>query len=87
MTFGRTTFSGSTATLRLVGTVPPEVWNRLGTRILPKLRSGDELSVGIEFSVSIDAALVNNLEAELQQVLADLRLGNQVRVERSCDTK
>ena len=41
------------ATLRLVGTVPPEVWNRLGTKVLPKLRSGDDLCVGIEFSVSV----------------------------------
>ena len=46
---------GRKTTLKLSGTVPPEVWNRLGTRILPKLRSGDGLSVGIEFSVSVDA--------------------------------
>ncbi|MBC7336796.1 MAG: AAA family ATPase, partial [Clostridia bacterium] len=31
---------GERVTLRLVGTVPPELWNRLGTKILPKLRSG-----------------------------------------------
>ena len=29
-------------TLRLTGTVPPEVWNRLGTKMLPKLRSGEK---------------------------------------------
>src|SRR3990172_12122994 len=33
----------TTKTLRLVGTVPPEVWNRLGTKILPKLRTGSDL--------------------------------------------
>ncbi len=43
-------------TLRLIGSVPPEVWNRLGTKVLPKLRSGDDLSVGIEFSVSVSSA-------------------------------
>ena len=48
---------GQKATLLLKGTVPPEAWNRLGTRILPKLRSGDDLSVGFEFSVSVDASL------------------------------
>ncbi len=42
-------------TLRLAGSVPPEVWNRLGTRILPKLRLRDDLSVGIEFSVSVSS--------------------------------
>jgi hypothetical protein len=39
----------STRTLRLVGTVPPEMWNRLGTKILPKLRSGLEVKIGLEF--------------------------------------
>src|SRR5438445_3830648 len=35
-----------TKTIRLVGTVAPEIWNRLGTRILPKLRSGSDLQTG-----------------------------------------
>ena len=70
-------------TLRLTGTVPPEVWNRLGTKVLPKLRSGDDLSVGIDFSVSIGSAFAKNMEADLQQILEDLGLGDQVRVRRS----
>ena len=70
-------------TLRLSGTVPPEVWNRLGTKMLPKLRSGDDLSVGIEFSVSVSSQFVQNMETDLQQILDDLGLGDRVRVERS----
>ena len=70
-------------TLRLVGTVPPEVWNRLGTKVLPKLRSGDDLSVGIEFTVSVGSAFAKNMETELRQILNDLGLGDRVRVERS----
>ena len=69
--------------LRLAGTVPPEVWNRLGTKMLPKLRSGENLSVGIEFSVSVSSQFAQNMEAELQQILDDLGLGDQVRVESS----
>ncbi len=69
--------------LRLVGTVPPEVWNRLGTKVLPRLRSGDDLSVGIEFSVSVGSVFAKNMETELQQILNDLGLGDRVRVERS----
>ncbi len=68
--------------MRLVGTVPPEVWNRLGTKVLPKLRSGDDLSVGIEFSVSISSALAQNMETELNQILADLGLGERIKIER-----
>ena len=51
----------STKTLRLVGTVPPEVWNRLGTKILPKLRSGSDLRIGIDFSVTVKADAAGNL--------------------------
>ncbi len=70
-------------TIRVAGTVPPEVWNRLGIKLLPKLRSGNDLSVGIEFSVGVDTAFAQNMEAELAQILDDLGLGHQVRVERS----
>ena len=70
-------------TLRLVGTVPPEAWNRLGIQVLPKLRSGDDLSVGIELSVSVRSQFAQNMEMELKQILDDLDLGDRVRVERS----
>ena len=72
-------------TLRLSGTVPPEVWNRLGTKILPKLRSGDDLQVSVDFSVSVNSQTVNYMQTELQQILDDLGLSNRVRVERSED--
>ena len=68
--------------LRLVGTVPPEVWNRLGTKVLPKLRSFDNLSVGIEFSVSVSSMVAQQMEAELRQILDDLSLADRVRVEK-----
>ena len=68
--------------LRLAGTVPPEVWNRLGTKVLPKLRSGDDLTVGIDFSVSVSSQFAQNMETELQQILDDLGLSDWVRVER-----
>jgi hypothetical protein len=69
-------------TLRLVGTVPPEVWNRFGTKVLPKLRSGDELTVGVEFSLTVKSELAASLEAELRQLLDDLGLGGKMRIER-----
>lgn len=73
--------TASTRTLRLVGSVPPEVWNRLGTRILPKLRSGSELKIGLEFSVTVSAASANGLATELRQILQELGLGEAVKVE------
>jgi hypothetical protein len=71
----------TTKMLRLVGTVPPEVWNRLGTKILPKLRSGSDLRIGLEFTVTVKADAAGSLVAELQQILQELGLGEAVRVE------
>lgn len=74
--------STTTRTLHLSGTVPPEVWNRLGTKILPKLRSGgSELKIGLEFSVTVPADAANSLATELRQLLQELGLGDAVRVD------
>ena len=67
-------------TLRLTGAVPPEVWNRLGTRLLPKLRSGKDLSIGLELTVTVDAQSGPELAADLRQALHDLGLADVVRV-------
>jgi hypothetical protein len=66
--------------LRLVGTVPPEVWNRLGTKILPKLRSGSDLKIGLDFSVTVSGDSANSFAAELRQILQDLGLAESVKV-------
>jgi hypothetical protein len=71
----------ATKTLRLVGTVPPEVWNRLGTKVLPKLRSGSDLRIGLEFTVTVKAGTAGSLAAELRQILQELGLGEAVKVE------
>jgi len=47
-------YSQARAYFVTIGAVPPEVWNRLGTKILPKLRSGSDLKVVIEFSVTVN---------------------------------
>ncbi len=74
--------SATTRTLHLLGNVPPEVWNRLGTKILTKLRSsGSELKIGLDFSVTVPADAANSLATELRQLLQELGLGDSVRVE------
>ena len=69
--------------LRVSGTVLPELWNRFGTRMIPKLRSGNSLTVGVEFTVEVSARLVVSLEEDLRQALAELDLDDKVRIERS----
>ena len=68
-------------TLHLVGSVPPEVWNRLGTKILPKLRSGTDLRIGLQFTVTVKADTAGSLMAELKQILQELGLGEAMRIE------
>ncbi|HXF91319.1 MAG TPA: DUF499 domain-containing protein [Nitrospiraceae bacterium] len=67
--------------LRITGTVPPELWNRLGTKLIPKLRSGSDLRLGLDCSVEVDDTTASTLASDLQQALADLNLANQVRIE------
>jgi len=67
--------------LRLAGTVPPELWNRLGTKILPKLRAGTELRIGLEFFVTVSAESASGLADEIRQILQELGLSESVHVE------
>ena len=68
-------------TLRLSGTIPPEIWNRLGTKILPKLRLGDDLQVGIDFRVTMNTDLAQSMKSDLRLILDDLGLADKVQIE------
>ena len=67
--------------LRIHGGIPPEIWNRLGTRLLPKLRSGHDLKVGVTFELTADGAGTDPLLADLRQILDDLQLSEHVRID------
>jgi hypothetical protein len=68
-------------TLRIVGTIPPEIWNRLGTKIIPKLKSGSDLKIGVNFSIVVDIGNAQTFESDLRQVLQDLGLTDKVKIE------
>jgi hypothetical protein len=65
--------------IRIIGNIPPELWNRLGTKLIPKVRAGGDLRVGIDISVEIEGA--SNLESELRLILKDLELEGRVKIE------
>ena len=69
--------------LRVHGDIPAEVWNRLGTRLLPKLRAGTcrDLKVGVSFELTTSGSDADALLADLRQILDDLALGDRVRVD------
>ena len=66
---------------RIHGDIPPEIWNRLGTKLLPKLRSGHDLKVGVTFELTADGAGADPLLVELGQILDDLQLVDRIRVD------
>jgi hypothetical protein len=63
------------------GEVPPEQWNRLGTRLLPKLRAAGNATALIRLQAEVDAARVAVLSAELKQVVDELGLSAGLRIE------
>lgn len=68
-------------TFRITGDVPPEIWNRLGTKVLPKLRNGADLKIGIAFAVTVENGVSRSFEADLKQILEDLGLSGRVMIE------
>ncbi|MDP3938832.1 MAG: AAA family ATPase, partial [Deltaproteobacteria bacterium] len=68
-------------TLRLFGSITPEVWNRFGTRVIPKLRTGSDLKLRVELSVTVDSQGARQLELDLRQAIDDIGLTESVRVE------
>lgn len=69
--------------LRVSGPIPWELWNKLGTRLLPKLRSADQnLSLNLDASLTVPSRDVAQLETDLRQALRDLGLEGLVRIEK-----
>jgi hypothetical protein len=71
---------GAMRTFRISGEVPPEIWNRIGIKIIPKLRSGSDLQVNVSFTVSVDEQQAHNFQAELRQILTELNLSEKIRI-------
>ncbi|MDE2237770.1 MAG: AAA family ATPase, partial [Elusimicrobia bacterium] len=67
--------------VRIRGQIPPEVWNRLGTKLLPRLKQGTELKVSVQFEVQIDGKAAGPLREEVSQVISDLGLNGSLRIE------
>ena len=72
---------GPTA-LRLAGTVPPEAWNRIGLKILTKMKSGVDLEARIDLSVTVDRRRATEMMRELRLAVNDLGLKDRLRVRK-----
>ncbi len=68
------------STIRFSGEITPEVWNKLGVRILPRLKSGAKLRLSVDFTCEVASADASAIVAELKQAIADLKLDRSVKV-------
>jgi hypothetical protein len=69
-----------TRRIRLQGSIPPEIWNRIGNKLLPKLNANQKLEISVGFSVEVEAGTAEHLLADIRQILADLALSDRVQV-------
>jgi len=69
------------AMLRLTGEVPFESWNRIGTKLLSKLKAAGALSVTLDAKVLLDDRQADVLRKELRAALQELGLEDRLRME------
>ena len=67
--------------MTLAGAIPPELWNKVGIRIIPKLRSAQsEPRLAVNFGLEIKGDQAAHLLHDLQRALVDLGLSAQVAI-------
>ena len=73
----------STVRLSLEGQIPSGAWNRVGLKLLPKLRAAANEDVNVRFRLeaATDGADAEVLAKDLRRDLEDLDLADQVRIE------
>ena len=71
----------TTKSVEIHGEIPPEQWNRIGIRLVSKLRTERSLKASVRFNVTIDGKTGTNLLAEVRQILEELELGERVRID------
>jgi hypothetical protein len=74
--------SDSPALISVTGNIPPEQWNRLGTRLIPKMRAAGTLTAAISLEAEVDPTRAAALSTELQQIIDEIGLSSSMRVER-----
>ncbi len=74
VTQGPAAVASRSVSLRASGSVPPELWNKLGTRLIPKLRMGKVVELQVQATVEVSASERENLRKEIRRILDELGL-------------
>jgi hypothetical protein len=78
--------TGAQVIVSIAGSIPPEQWNRLGTRLIPKMRAAGTVTATIRLEIKVDKSRASALSTELRQFVDETGLSASVRVEqRVCD--
>ena len=67
--------------IRIIGAIPSEVWNRLGTKLIPKLKAGNNLTLGLSFSLELSGLEAQQLISDFRQAIEDLGLSDALKIE------
>jgi hypothetical protein len=70
------------AIVSVAGSIPPEQWNRLGTRLLPKMRAAGAVTAEIRLEIRMDQTKAASLSTELRQIVEETGLSSSVRVDQ-----
>jgi hypothetical protein len=68
--------------ISVAGSIPPEQWNRLGTRLLPKMRGAGTVTATIRLEIKLDESKAPALSTELRQIVDENGLSATLRVEQ-----
>ncbi len=68
------------ALISVSGSIPPEQWNRLGTRLLPKMRAAGTLTAEVHLEAELDPGRAAALSTELKQIIDELGLSASLRI-------
>src|SRR5439155_733745 len=68
-------------TLRIHGPLRPELWNRLGVKVLPKLIDTQRLDLRFDATVQVQTDQGSHLVQDIRQALAELGLADSVEVD------
>jgi hypothetical protein len=66
--------------IQISGNIPPDTWNRIGTKIVPKIRLGNNLQINITISFSVDKNIAQGIVSDLNQIIDDLELSDDLKV-------
>ena len=73
----------TTVTFVLEGELPLESWNRVGTKLVPRLRGGSAVKAQVRLETTVAGERADGLLAELKQAVSELDLAERIKIDRN----